>query len=134
MVHAPHPDRPPAPNNELLKVREQVWRARFQGDAKTLEKLVAPGTFVISDGEDKWKNQNDVIHASVEFHNKGGRLIRLEFPHTDVQRFGDVAIVWSSFLLETEMDGKRSSSVGRRRRSLSSATVNGPIQAGTPVP
>lgn len=103
----------PAPNDELLKVREQVWRAWFQGDAKMLEKLVPPGTVVISDGEDKWKNQNDVIHTSVKFHSNGGKLIRLEFPHTEVQHFGDVAIVWSTFVLETELDGKRSSSTGR---------------------
>jgi ketosteroid isomerase-like protein len=100
-------------NDELLKVREQVWRAWFEGDAKTLEKLVPPGTIVISDGEEKWKNQDDVIRTSVEFHDKGGKLIRLEFPHTDVQHFGDAAIVWSSFVLETESDGRRSSSAGR---------------------
>jgi ketosteroid isomerase-like protein len=94
-------------------VREQVWRAWFQGDAKTLEKLVPPGTIVISDGEEKWKNQDELIRTSVEFHGKGGKLIRLEFPHTDVQHFGDVAIVWSSFGLETESDGRRSSSAGR---------------------
>lgn len=102
-----------ASNDELLKVREQVWRAWFQGDAKTLEKLVPPGTIVISDGEEKWKNQDDVVRTSIEFHGKGGKLIRLEFPRTDVQHFGDVAIVWSSFVLETESDGKRSSSAGR---------------------
>ena len=102
-----------ASDDELLKVREQVWRAWFQGDAKTLERLVPPGTIVISDGEEKWKNQDDVIRTSVEFHDKGGKLIRLEFPHTDVQHFGDVAIVWSRFVLETELDGRRSSSAGR---------------------
>jgi ketosteroid isomerase-like protein len=102
-----------ASNDELLKVREQVWRAWFQGDAKTLEKLVPSGTIVISDGEEKWKNQDDVIRTSVEFHDKGGKLIRLEFPHTDVQHFGDVAIVWSGFVLDTELDGRRSSSAGR---------------------
>ena len=105
--------RSPVSDDELLKVREQVWRAWFQGDAKTLEQLVPPGTIVISDGEVKWKNQDDVIRTSVEFHDKGGKLLRLEFPHTDVQHFGDVAIVWSSFVLETELDGRRSSSAGR---------------------
>jgi ketosteroid isomerase-like protein len=102
-----------ASNDELLKVRERVWRAWFQGDTKTLEKLMPPGSVVISDGEEKWKNQDDVIRTSIEFHDKGGKLIRLEFPHTDVQHFGDVAVVWSSFVLETESDGRRSSSAGR---------------------
>jgi enamine deaminase RidA (YjgF/YER057c/UK114 family) len=101
------------PDSELLKVREQVWRAWFDGDSTTLEKLVPPGTIVISNGEEKWKNQADVIRTSAEFHKKGGKLIRLEFPHTDVQHFGDTAIVWSSYLVETELEGKQSVDAGR---------------------
>jgi hypothetical protein len=101
------------PDGELLKVREQVWRAWFAGDTSLLLKLVPPGTIVISDGEEKWKTQADVIQTSAEFHEKGGRLIRLEFPHTEVQHFGDVAIVWSSYVVVTMSDGKRSESAGR---------------------
>ncbi len=100
-------------DGELLKVREQVWRAWFAGDTKMLEKLVPPGTIVISGGEEKWKNQADVIRTSAEFHKKGGKLIRLEFPHTDVQHFGDVAIVWSSYVVETELEGTQSLDAGR---------------------
>ncbi len=101
------------PDSELLKVREQVWRAWFDGDSKALEKLVPPGTIVISAGEEKWKNQADVIRTSAEFHKKGGKLVRLEFPHTDVQHFGDIAIVWSSYRAETELGGKQSLDAGR---------------------
>jgi hypothetical protein len=32
-------------------------------------------------------------------------FVRLEFPHTEVQHFGDVAIVWSQYLAETETNG-----------------------------
>ena len=46
-------------NDELLKVREMVWRAWFAGDTKTLEELVPPETIVMSGGEEKWKNQAD---------------------------------------------------------------------------
>ncbi len=98
----------PTSNDELLKVRELVWRAWFAGDTKTLEALVPPETIVMSGGEEKWKSQADVLRTAVEFHATGGRLVRLEFPRTEVQRFGDVAIVWSSYVVETEVDGKRS--------------------------
>ena len=98
---------------ELLRVRETVWRAWFAGDTKTLEELVPPGTIVMSGGEEKWKYQADVLRTSAEFHAHGGRLIRLNFPRTEVQHFGDVAIVWSTYTLETELDGKRSSSWAR---------------------
>ncbi len=43
------------------------------------------------------------------FTPNGGKLVRLEFPHTEVQHFGDFAIVWSQYLAETETNGKRSS-------------------------
>jgi hypothetical protein len=46
-------------NEDLLKVREEVWRAWFAGDTKTLEEWVPPETIVMSGGEEKWKNQAD---------------------------------------------------------------------------
>ncbi len=98
---------------ELLKTREAVWRAWFADDVKTLNELVPEGTIVISAGEEKWKNRAAVIKDAGDFHASGGRLVRLEFLRTDVQHFGEVAIVWSEYLLETDMKGKTSSSSGR---------------------
>jgi hypothetical protein len=95
-------------DEDLLRARETVWRAWFAGDTKTLEELVPAETIVMSGGEQEWKHQADVLRSSAEFHSKGGRLVRLEFPRTEVQHFGDVAIVWSNYLLETEVGGKRS--------------------------
>jgi hypothetical protein len=100
-------------DEELLRVREQVWRAWFAGDTRRLEALVPPETIVISAGEQQWKKQADVIRTALDFHRKGGTLVRLEFPRTEVQHFGDVAIVWSRYVVETELEGKRSSSSGR---------------------
>jgi hypothetical protein len=95
-------------DEDLLRARATVWRAWFEGDTKTLEELVPPETIVMSGGEQDWKHQSDVLRSSTEFHSKGGKLIRLEFPRTEVQHYGDVAIVWSSYVVETEVDGKRS--------------------------
>lgn len=100
-------------DQELLRARESVWRAWFAGDTKTLEELVPPETIVMSGGEKEWKHQNDVLRSSAEFHSKRGKLIRLEFPRTEIQHFGDVAIVWSKYVLETEVEGKRSSGSSR---------------------
>jgi ketosteroid isomerase-like protein len=99
----------------LLKVREQVWRTWFASDRKNLEELVPPETIVISPGEEKWKNQTEVFQSAADFQAGGGKLLRLEFPRREVQRFGDVAIVWSQYVVEAEMNGKRSSSSGRVR-------------------
>ena len=73
---------------ELLKVRESVWRAWFVNDAKALEQLVPPGTIVINSGEKKWKDQADILRSAAEFQASGGKLVRLEFPRTEIQRFG----------------------------------------------
>src|SRR5258708_17897815 len=92
-------------DEELLCARETVWRAWFAGDTKTLEKLVPPETIVLSGGEKEWKEQSDVLRYSIAFHSQGAKLIRLEVPRTEVQHFGDLAIVLSSYVLETEVDG-----------------------------
>ena len=100
-------------DGQLLHVRETVWRAWFAGDTKTLEELIPAESIVMSGGEEKWKNQADVLHGAAEFHANGGKLVRLEFPRTEVQHFGDVAVVWSQYLAETETNGKRSLDSGR---------------------
>lgn len=94
-------------------MREAVWRAWFAGDTKTLERLVPPGTIVVSAGEKDWKNREDVLRSSAAFHDKGGKLIRLEFPRTEIQRFGDAAITYSKYVYEIEEGGKRSVTAGR---------------------
>ena len=98
---------------ELLKVRRSVWVLWFANDQETLKRLVPDDTVVISAGEAKWKHQADVLQSAAEFHAAGGKLISLEFPRTEVQHFGDVAITWSEYVLEVEVGGKRQKSIGR---------------------
>jgi hypothetical protein len=75
----------------ILKAREAVWRAWFAGDIPTLKRLVPADTIVISGGEEAFKHQAEILQSATEFHASGGRLVSLEFPRTEVQRFGDVA-------------------------------------------
>jgi hypothetical protein len=103
----------PDEGSTLLKVREAVWRSWFANDAKTLRELVPPETIVISAGEKQWKHQAAVLQSAADFHARGGKLIRLEFPRTEIQQFGEVAILYSDYRLETEMHGKHSVSSGR---------------------
>lgn len=100
-------------DTELLKVRRSVWLAWLAGDQQALKRLVPEDTVVISAGESKWKHQAEVLQSAADFHAAGGKLISLEFPRTEVQHFGDVAIIWSEYVLELEVDGKRSKSSGR---------------------
>lgn len=98
---------------ELLKAREAVWRAWFVNDKEKLEVMVPPDTIVIGSGQERWRNQADILQSAANFQAHGGKLIRLEFPRTEIQRFGDVAIFYSLYLYETEEDGKRSVTSGR---------------------
>jgi hypothetical protein len=68
---------------------------------------------VISAGETQWKHQAEVLQSAADFQAQGGKLIRLAFPRTEIQRFGEVAILYSAYLVETEMKGKHSVSSGR---------------------
>ena len=100
-------------NPDLLKARESVWRAWFANDRKALEELVPPGTIVISAGEQEWKDRTSVLESAAQFQASGGKLLHLEFPRTEVQRFGDVAVTYSQYLYEVEVGGKRSQTSGR---------------------
>jgi Domain of unknown function (DUF4440) len=98
---------------EILKSREQVWRAFFANDRTALEQLVPPETIVISSGEKAWKYQQDVFQAAAEFQASGGKLVRLEFPRTEIQRFGDVAVLYTTYVVEIENGGRHDLSSGR---------------------
>lgn len=103
----------PSADAELLKARETVWRAWFANDVKTLQEMVPAETIVMSAGEAEWKNQAAVLREAVDFQAQGGKLVRLEFPRTEVQHFGDVAIIWSKYIVETDVNGKSTTGTGR---------------------
>src|SRR5580658_6402216 len=73
----------------LKEVREAVWRAWFANDVPTLKKLVPADAIVISAGEKDWKHQAAIFESAAKFHADGGKLVRLAFPHTEEQRYGN---------------------------------------------
>ncbi len=103
----------PVEQSDLLKAREAVWRSWFANDVKALEELLPPETLTISSGEEQWKNKTDVLKEAADFQAGGGKLLTLEFPRTEIQRFGDVAIIFSKYRYEIETGGKRSATSGR---------------------
>ena len=120
---APHPDtlaagrQQPFPisdplRKQILEAREQVWRSWFE-NRDDLNKVLPPELIAINAGEEEWRDRTAVIANSASFAAKGGRLLRLEFPQTEIQLFGDVAILYTLYSLEIEADGERSSVAGR---------------------
>jgi ketosteroid isomerase-like protein len=102
----------PYEKNDLLAAREAVWRAWFANDAPQLAELIPPELIAIETGE-KWQTREDELAGAKDFAAKGGKLVRLEFPQTEIQAYGRTAILYTKFTLETEMDGKRTTLSGR---------------------
>ena len=98
----------------LLDAREAVWRAYFGGDRAALEKLIPAETIAIDPGGDSnWSGRQKILDGSVEFAKSGGKLIKLEFPKTEIQRYGMTAVIYSTYSYELEIGGQRSTHTGR---------------------
>jgi ketosteroid isomerase-like protein len=54
-----------------------------------------------------------VLAGAKYFADNGGKLKRLEFPRTDIQVYGNVALLYSKYLYETESGGKSEAHTGR---------------------
>jgi ketosteroid isomerase-like protein len=111
-LQAPRP-LPDPMKKRLLEAREAVWRAFFGGDRATLEKLIPDETIAIEAGENKWSTRQQILDGSAQFAKSGGKLIRLEFPKTEIQVYGFTAVVYSSYAYELESGGQRINQSGR---------------------
>ena len=97
----------------LLDARESVWRAYFAGDRATLEKLIPEETVAIEAGDNNWSNRQTILDGSAQFSKGGGKLLKLEFPKTEIQVYGLTAVVYSNYALEMETGGQKTNQAGR---------------------
>ena len=97
----------------LLDAREAVWRAYFAGDRATLEKLIPEETVTIEANTDTWSNRQIILDGSAQFAKGGGKLVKLEFPKTEIQVYGYTAVVYSTYAYELETGGQRVNQSGR---------------------
>lgn len=98
----------------LLDAREAVWRAYFAGDRASLEKLIPEETIAIDPGGDPdWGDRRKILDGSAEFAKSGGKLVKLEFPKTEIQAYGMTAVIYSLYSYELEVGGKRTTYTGR---------------------
>ena len=97
----------------LLDAREAVWRAYFAGDRAALEKLIPEETVTIEAGINNWSNRQTILDGAVEFAKSGGKLVKLEFPKTEIQLYGATAVIYSNYSYELEQGGQHSTHTGR---------------------
>ncbi len=97
----------------LLDARESVWRAYFAGDRASLEKLIPEETVAIEAGDNNWSNRQTILDGSQQFAKSGGKLVKLEFPKTEIQMYGFTAVLYSNYAYELETGGQHINQSGR---------------------
>ena len=102
-----------AERDELLAAREDVWRAWFAGDTVRLEAALPQEFLSMSFSPGPWKGRAEVVADAAAFKAGGGRLLTLAFPRTEVQAYGDVAILYTTYRAEFESGGERHTMAGR---------------------
>ncbi len=103
----------PAERRELLAAREAVWRAWFANDQAHLEAVIPEETIAINAGEEAWQDRRAVLESAQAFAAGGQRLVALEYPRTEMQVYGDVAILYTLYRFELEGNGQRGVTAGR---------------------
>lgn len=103
----------PAERKALMSAREAIWRAFFSNDRALLDKVVPNETIAINPGTEHWDDRAGVLASAEEFAKTGGKLVQLEFPKTEVQLYGDVAILYSTYRYVLEVKGATSTQSGR---------------------
>ncbi|HEY7401968.1 MAG TPA: nuclear transport factor 2 family protein [Candidatus Angelobacter sp.] len=104
---------PSQAKQQLLLAREAVWRDFFANNRARLEQTIPAETIAINPGQKDWDGREQVLSGAKGFADSGGKLKRLEFPRTDIQVYGNVALLYSKYLYETENGGKSEEHTGR---------------------
>ena len=97
----------------LLAAREAVWRAFFANDRAALDKLIPEELITIEPYGNEFGHRAAVLSGAERMALSGVKLARLEFPKTEIQLYGNSAIIYSTYLYELEKDGKRTPFSGR---------------------
>ena len=103
----------PEMRQHILAKRDAVWKAWFANDRGQLEKLIPEEVIAMGDGEVGWSDRAKVFADAKSFADAGGKLVRLEFPKTEIQAYGNTVLIYTTYIYETEMNGKRSTASGR---------------------
>ena len=96
----------------LLQAREAVWRAWFGGDQDRLQQLLPAELITIEPESAIVASRDRVLQESRAFSAGGGKLTRLVFPRTELQVYGNTAIIYTAYELETDVNGRRQSQSG----------------------
>lgn len=103
----------PQMRQRILTAREAVWRAYFANDKTALEKMLPEEVIAIDNGSETWSNRTEILSGAKAFADSGAKLVRLEFPKTEIQVYGNTVIVYTTYVVETDMNGSKRIESGR---------------------
>lgn len=86
---------------ELLAARERAWRAFFTEEPERLTELLGPELIAIQQHQEGWEWRNELIAMARAIRLDAVRIERLEFPRTEIHLFGDVAILYFTYVFGT---------------------------------
>jgi len=76
--------------------------------------MLPDDTLAINSGDGPWQDRAGILEGARQFAASGGKLVRLEFPRTEIRRYGQTAIIYTTYLFELESaKGERQTSSGR---------------------
>jgi hypothetical protein len=103
----------PEVRQRILVKRDAVWKAWFANDRPALEKLIPEEAIAINSGSKDWANRDAILAGAKAFAESGARLVRLEFPKTEIQVYGNTVLVYTTYVYETDNKGTRTTVSGR---------------------
>jgi hypothetical protein len=98
---------------DVLVVREAAWRAYFAGDAEALKTMLPEEFIGIGMEESPFATLATTLTGAQAFRHKGGRLLRLTFPETQAQQYGDVVVLYGRYEVVLFSDGAERTLKGR---------------------
>ena len=99
----------PAVRQQLLNVRQKIWESYFQNNQTELQQSIGSDFLTINPGEEHWQNRDEFLAGADAFARHNGKLVHLAFSRTEIQDFGDVAVLYSLVEITMETDGKQES-------------------------
>lgn len=97
----------------VLAQREAVWKAWFANDRPMLEKLIPEEAIAINSGSERWEDRAAILAGAKAFADSGSKLVKLEFPRTEMQIYGNTVLIYTTYVLEIEKNGQRTTTSGR---------------------
>lgn len=97
---------------EVLQLREAAWRAWFAGDEATLARILPPEFIGLNMAGSLTSRERTLADARA-FRAAGGRLVSLEFPETQAQRYGDIVVLYGRYQVVFESEGATKTVTGR---------------------